>query len=150
MLQCFQEKENFHGTLRKRAAGAAETGRKRLGSLVCWRMCPGCAARGACDDIDITTNATPQEVMAVFGAENIIETGLAHGTVTVKPQMAEVTTYRTEGAYTDHRHPDQVTFVRSLREDLKRRDFTINADGDGLPGHSGRSFWRSGRFKKTV
>ena len=86
------------------------------------------ALRGEpCDDIDITTNATPQEVMAVFGAENIIETGLAHGTVTVKPQMAEVTTYRTEGAYTDHRHPDQVTFVRSLREDLKRRDFTINA-----------------------
>ena len=73
------------------------------------------ALRGEpCDDIDITTNATPQEVMAVFGAENIIETGLAHGTVTVKPQMAEVTTYRTEGAYTDHRHPDQVTFVRSL------------------------------------
>lgn len=86
------------------------------------------ALRGEpCDDIDITTNAAPQEVMAVFGAENIIETGLAHGTVTVKPQMAEVTTYRTEGAYTDHRHPDQVTFVRSLREDLKRRDFTINA-----------------------
>lgn len=86
------------------------------------------ALRGEpCDDIDITTNATPQEVMAVFGAENIIETGLTHGTVTVKPQMAEVTTYRTEGAYTDHRHPDQVTFVRSLREDLKRRDFTINA-----------------------
>ena len=115
------------------------------------------ALRGEpCDDIDITTNATPQEIMAVFGAENIIETGLAHGTVTVKPQMAEVTTYRTEGAYTDRRHPDQVTFVRSLREDLKRRDFTINAMAynrdrglvDGLPGHSGRSFWRPGRFKK--
>ena len=57
------------------------------------------ALRGEpCDDIDITTNAAPQEVMAVFGAENIIETGLAHGTLTVKPQMAEVTTYRTEGA----------------------------------------------------
>lgn len=86
------------------------------------------ALRGKpCDDIDITTNATPREVTAVFGAENIIETGLAHGTVTVKPQMVEVTTYRTEGTYTDHRHPDQVIFVRSLREDLRRRDFTINA-----------------------
>lgn len=86
------------------------------------------ALRGKpCDDVDITTNATPREVTAVFGEKNIIETGLAHGTVTVKPQMAEVTTYRTEGKYTDHRHPDQVTFVRSLREDLKRRDFTINA-----------------------
>ncbi len=94
------------------------------------------ALRGKpCDDIDITTNATPQEVTAVFGAENIIETGLAHGTVTVKPQMAEVTTYRTEGKYTDHRHPDQVTFVRSLREDLKRRDFTINAMAMDCRGH---------------
>ena len=81
----------------------------------------------SCDDIDITTNAAPCEVTDVFGAENIIETGLAHGTVTVKPQMTEVTTYRTEGKYTDRRHPDHVTFVRSLREDLKRRDFTINA-----------------------
>ena len=71
------------------------------------------ALRGKlCDDIDITTNATPQEVTDVFGAENIIETGLAHGTVTVKPQMAEVTTYRTEGKYTDHRHPDQKTSHR--------------------------------------
>ena len=94
------------------------------------------ALRGKpCDDIDITTNATPQEVTAVFGAENIIETGLAHGTVTVKPQMAEVTTYRTEGKYTDHRHPDQVIFVRSLHEDLKRRDFTINAMAMDCRGH---------------
>ena len=94
------------------------------------------ALRGEpCDDIDITTNATPQEVMAVFGAENIIETGLAHGTVTVKPQMAEVTTYRTEGAYTDHRHPDQVTFVRSLREDL---------NGGILPSMLWR--WTAGAF----
>lgn len=94
------------------------------------------ALRGKpCDDIDITTNATPQEVTAVFGEKNIIETGLAHGTVTVKPQMAEVTTYRTEGKYTDHRHPDQVTFVRSLREDLKRRDFTINAMAMDCRGH---------------
>ena len=94
------------------------------------------ALRGKpCDDIDITTNATPQEVTAVFGEKNIIETGLAHGTVTVKPQMAEVTTYRTEGKYSDHRHPDQVTFVRSLREDLKRRDFTINAMAMDCRGH---------------
>ena len=94
------------------------------------------ALRGKpCDDVDITTNATPREVTAVFGEKNIIETGLAHGTVTVKPQMAEVTTYRTEGKYTDHRHPDQVTFVRSLREDLKRRDFTINAMAMDCRGH---------------
>ncbi len=86
------------------------------------------ALRGeACDDIDVTTDATPEEVKAVFGEDNIIEIGIAHGTVMIKPQMVEVTTYRTEGSYSDHRHPDQVTFVRLLREDLKRRDFTINA-----------------------
>lgn len=93
------------------------------------------ALRGEpCDDIDITTDALPQEVAAVFGKDNIIETGLAHGTVTVKPQMAEVTTYRTEGTYSDRRHPDQVVFVRSLEEDLKRRDFTINAMALDLRG----------------
>lgn len=93
------------------------------------------ALRGEpCDDIDITTDALPQEVADVFGKDNIIETGLAHGTVTVKPQMAEVTTYRTEGTYSDRRHPDQVVFVRSLEEDLKRRDFTINAMALDLRG----------------
>ena len=80
-------------------------------------------------DWDITTAALPEQVEAVFTGERIIETGLKHGTVTVlldgKP--LEITTFRTEAAYSDHRHPDAVAFTPSLTEDLARRDFTINA-----------------------
>ena len=80
-------------------------------------------------DWDVTTNALPQEVCAALPQLHVIETGIRHGTVTVviDGNSVEVTTYRTEGCYTDHRHPDEVQFVRSLAEDLKRRDFTINA-----------------------
>ncbi len=78
-------------------------------------------------DWDITTSALPQEILACFS--HCIPTGIRHGTVTVllEGTQAEVTTYRTEGSYGDGRHPDQVRFVRSLREDLSRRDFTVNA-----------------------
>ncbi len=85
-------------------------------------------------DWDVTTAALPEEVMALF--EHCVPTGIRHGTVTVflGGAQAEVTTFRTEGVYLDGRHPSEVRFVRTLAEDLSRRDFTINAmamDADG-------------------
>ena len=78
-------------------------------------------------DIDITTNALPEEVKKVF--RKSIDTGIQHGTVTilVNGDSYEVTTFRTEEDYTNHRSPEKVEFVSNLREDLDRRDFTINA-----------------------
>lgn len=78
-------------------------------------------------DWDITTSAPPMEVKALFG--RTVDTGLQHGTVTVMlgHEGFEVTTYRVDGEYEDCRHPKEVKFTRSLLEDLKRRDFTINA-----------------------
>ena len=80
-------------------------------------------------DWDLCTSALPQQVMELFGAQRCIPTGLQHGTVTVKQSGAlyEITTFRTEGTYTDGRHPDEVHFVPDVREDLARRDLTINA-----------------------
>ena len=80
-------------------------------------------------DWDLCTSARPEQVMALFGEEKCIPTGLQHGTVTVKQggRLYETTTFRTEGAYSDGRHPDAVCFVPEVREDLARRDFTINA-----------------------
>ena len=80
-------------------------------------------------DWDLCTSALPQQVTELFGAQRCIPTGLQHGTVTVKQSGAlyEITTFRTEGTYTDGRHPDEVHFVPDVREDLARRDFTINA-----------------------
>lgn len=80
-------------------------------------------------DYDMTTSATPEEVEAVFDGCRVVETGIRHGTVTVLLQgdPVEITTYRVDGDYRDHRHPDSVTFTRSLHEDLARRDFTMNA-----------------------
>lgn len=79
------------------------------------------------NDWDITTSATPAQVKAVF--KRTIDTGIQHGTVTVmkRGQGYEVTTYRIDGAYADARHPKEVVFTPDLEEDLKRRDFTINA-----------------------
>lgn len=79
------------------------------------------------EDWDITTSAKPQEVKAIFS--KTIDTGVEHGTVTVMlgREGFEVTTYRVDGKYEDFRHPKEVTFTPSLIEDLKRRDFTINA-----------------------
>ena len=80
-------------------------------------------------DWDLCTSALPQQGMELFGAEKCIPTGLQHGTVSVKQGggLYEITTFRTEGTYTDGRHPDEVHFVPDVREDLARRDFTINA-----------------------
>ena len=80
-------------------------------------------------DWDLCTSARPEQVMALFGEEKCIPTGLQHGTVTVKQggRLYETTTFRTEGGYSDGRHPDAVCFVPDVREDLARRDFTINA-----------------------
>ena len=82
-----------------------------------------------CDDTDVTTNALPEETKSVFSAYPVIETGIKHGTVGVliNGKIYEVTTYRKESAYSDSRHPDNVSFVTDLKEDLSRRDFTINA-----------------------
>ncbi len=79
------------------------------------------------NDWDITTSALPREIKAVF--HRTIDTGIKHGTVTVllREGQYEVTTYRIDGAYEDARHPREVTFTRELSEDLRRRDFTINA-----------------------
>ena len=77
-------------------------------------------------DFDICTNARPETVMEIF--EHAIPTGIKHGTITViDEEPIEITTFRTEGSYVDHRHPDLVTFVADVKEDLARRDFTINA-----------------------
>ena len=86
-------------------------------------------------DWDITTSALPEETKAIFS--RTIDTGIKHGTVTAMfgKEGYEITTYRVDGKYSDSRHPDSVAFTRSLEEDLKRRDFTINAmacNSDGL------------------
>ena len=78
-------------------------------------------------DWDITTSARPEQVKALF--PKTIDTGIKHGTVTVMmgKEGYEVTTYRIDGLYEDHRRPSDVTFTDNLKEDLMRRDFTINA-----------------------
>ena len=80
-------------------------------------------------DWDICTDALPEDMQRVFAGQHVIETGLKHGTLTVMidHEPYEVTTFRVDGAYTDHRHPDEVLFVSDVRDDLSRRDFTINA-----------------------
>ncbi len=79
------------------------------------------------EDYDFATDARPEEVVALF--RRVIPTGIEHGTVTVQfdGELFEVTTFRSDGAYLDSRHPSHVDFITSLEEDLKRRDFTINA-----------------------
>lgn len=88
------------------------------------------ALRGAVpSDYDLTTSAMPTETEEVFSEYRIIETGLKHGTVTVLAdgEPLEITTFRVDGEYEDHRRPKEVSFTRSLSEDLARRDFTVNA-----------------------
>ncbi|MBR1993785.1 MAG: hypothetical protein IJ988_05630, partial [Firmicutes bacterium] len=102
------------------------------------------------EDADVTTDALPQQVKEVFAGYSVIETGIKHGTVTVmlpgegvirnngccdEPAVpVEITTYRSDGTYSDNRHPDRVEFVRSLKEDLARRDFTVNAMACSIRG----------------
>ncbi len=80
-------------------------------------------------DWDVCTNALPAQMQQVFADCHVIETGLRHGTLTVmyEHEPYEVTTFRVDGEYTDHRHPDAVVFVSDVKKDLSRRDFTINA-----------------------
>ncbi len=80
-------------------------------------------------DIDITTSARPEEMKAIFKDERTIETGIKHGTLTLLLHGTpyEITTYRVDGEYADHRHPEAVIFTETLAEDLARRDFTVNA-----------------------
>lgn len=83
--------------------------------------------KGNIIDYDFTTDATPEEVMKIF--KSVVPVGINHGTVMVlfEKFSFEVTTFRSDGKYSDNRHPDSITFIKSLDEDLKRRDFTINA-----------------------
>ena len=80
-------------------------------------------------DYDLCTDATPQDMCRIFQAHTLVRSGEKHGTigVVVDGKVYEITTFRTEGSYTDGRHPDKVRFVSSLEEDLSRRDFTVNA-----------------------
>ena len=89
------------------------------------------------NDWDMTTDCSPEKMLEIFEAEGIrtIPTGLKHGTVSVLlgQEVYECTTFRIDGSYTDSRHPDKVTFTRDVTEDLRRRDFTVNAmAGDPL------------------
>lgn len=102
-------------------------------------------------DYDITTSALPEEVVAIF--PHTVPTGIKHGTVTVlmERDQYEVTTFRTDGEYKDGRRPEEVVFVRSLKEDLARRDFTINAMAMGRDGTLHDPFHgRDDLEKKTI
>lgn len=79
-------------------------------------------------DYDVCTNALPEQIKSSFASYRVIPTGEKHGTITVIiNEPIEITTYRTEGGYSDSRHPDSVDFVSDVKEDLERRDFTVNA-----------------------
>lgn len=80
-------------------------------------------------DYDICTSAFPEQIKEIFSSDTVTETGIKHGTVTLIYERVpfEITVFRSEGGYKDHRHPDSVKFGASLEEDLKRRDFTMNA-----------------------
>ena len=88
-------------------------------------------------DFDLATNATPLQILEVFKSNRTILTGFEHGTITViiGSEPVEITSYRVDGTYSDTRRPDQVTFSHSLEEDVKRRDFTINALAMDASGH---------------
>ncbi len=81
------------------------------------------------EDWDIATSAPPNDVIKIFGEKNCIPTGIKHGTVTLvnSGQIIEITTYRIDGEYLDHRRPEKVEFAKSICDDLSRRDFTVNA-----------------------
>ena len=81
------------------------------------------------NDYDVTTSALPEETEAIFSGRRVVENGIKHGTVTVLMDdlPIEVTTFRSDGTYSDGRHPDSVSFARTVEEDLRRRDFTVNA-----------------------
>ena len=105
-------------------------------------------------DFDVTTSATPNEVIKIF--PKTVPTGIKHGTVTViiEKEPIEVTTFRTESGYSDSRHPENVSFITSLKEDLARRDFTVNAiayhSTDGLKDYFGGLTDLDNRVLKAV
>lgn len=129
------------GTERRRARGsgyfAARTGAqhfKHAAAAGAFRLCGGRLRAGQPDgraphDWDVCTSARPGEIKAAFPGKCLSAPGIRHGTVTVLLEHTpyEVTTFRTDGAYSDHRRPDSVRFVRSVTDDLARRDFTVNA-----------------------
>ena len=108
------------------------------------------------NDYDLTTSATPEEMREVFSDMRTVDTGIKHGTLTVliDGEPYEITTYRVDGDYKDHRHPDKVTFSRTLSDDLSRRDFTVNAicynHNDGLTDIFGGCADIDGRIIRTV
>lgn len=91
----------------------------------------------AVHDYDITTNALPGEIIAAFPDNGKVTDGIRHGTVGIiwGKAVNEITTYRVDGTYSDARHPDGVFFTKSLKEDLWRRDFTVNAIACDLSGN---------------
>ena len=108
-------------------------------------------------DWDVCTSALPEETERCFAGQRVIGTGLKHGTVTVlvEGEPFEITTYRTEGPYSDSRRPDFVRFVANLEEDLARRDFTMNAiamdlEGDLCDPYGGADDIKTGDRKSVV
>ena len=103
-------------------------------------------------DIDIATSAKPEQTAAVFEKLAVIPTGLAHGTVTVliENTPVEITTFRTESGYSDNRHPDSVSFSNNIRDDLSRRDFTINAIAEDENGALFDPFGGKGDIEKKL
>lgn len=102
-------------------------------------------------DIDIATSATPDEVISIF--PKTVDVGAKHGTIIVVTNdgdMYEITTYRTEGTYSDNRRPDEVVFVTSLEDDLRRRDFTINAMAMSIDGEIVDPFNGQGDIKSRM
>lgn len=105
----------------------------------------------SCDDLDVTTNARPEQVMQIF--KRVIPTGIDHGTVTVHfmQEEIEVTTFRTESDYSDGRHPDKVEYCGHIEEDLSRRDFTMNAIAASLTdGHIVDPYGGAADLKKGI
>lgn len=106
----------------------------------------------AAHDIDIATSAKPEQTAKVFEKLAVIPTGIAHGTVTVliENTPVEITTFRTEIGYSDNRHPDSVSFSSSIRDDLSRRDFTINAIAEDENGVLFDPFGGKGDIEKKT
>lgn len=104
------------------------------------------------NDYDITTNATPEQMLLCFKDFKVIPTGIKHGTVTVVSdgENIEVTTYRIDGEYVDNRHPENVTFTKNLKDDLSRRDFTINAMAMDIDGNIADFYGGKKDLKKRI
>lgn len=103
-------------------------------------------------DFDIATNALPEQLKAIFSCYKVISTGEKHGTITViiDGEPIEITTYRIDKEYTDNRHPDKVEFSLSLEDDLKRRDFTVNAMSMDINGNITDLFGGQGDIKRGM